>query len=160
MISERAIVRPGFGRGQRVALLVPGRVGRAARTPARRRPLPDHAARQPEVPAIDAEVLDDDQLDVEGVFLRHHVRAGPIAERSRTGWRRGWSVPAGRRQTQPIIRIVEDYPRHRPEEVECLAPVQVEIDPVHRREIAEPLGQAARTDEHLLWDTHSRYRGV
>jgi hypothetical protein len=37
----------------------------------------------------------------------------------------------------------------RPEEPERLAAVQLEVDPVHRGEAAEALGQAAGTDQDV-----------
>ena len=60
------------------------------------------------------------------------------------------SSPAVGGETQPIIRIVEDLPApFGPEEAERLAPVQVEIDPVDRREAAEPLDQALGVDQRM-----------
>jgi hypothetical protein len=91
------------------------------------------------------------QLDVEGVVLRHHADPGPDrrAVPDRVG-AEDVQFPAGRR------RDAADHPHGRglarairPEETECLAAVQIEIDPVHRREIAEPLGQAGRANEHF-----------
>jgi hypothetical protein len=114
-------------------------------------PLPDDAAGQPEVPAVDEQVLPDGQLDVEGVVLRHHAEPGPdrraVPDRVAP---RMVSSPLVGGETQPIIRIVEDLPApFGPRKAERLAAVQVEIDPVDRREAAESLGQAAGPDEYL-----------
>jgi hypothetical protein len=40
-------------------------------------PLADDAPGQPEVPAVDEQVLPDGQLHVERVLLRHHAEPGP-----------------------------------------------------------------------------------
>ena len=114
-------------------------------------PLPDDAPGQPEVPAVDEQVLPDGQLDVQRVVLRHHSEPGPDrrAVPDRVGAEDG-QLTAGRR------RDTSDHP-HRgrlaravwPEKAERFAPVQVEIDPVNRREAPESLGQAARADQYF-----------
>ena len=150
-MSERAIVRRRFRPPDSGSTLSLARSASCTNSSRAAAPLPDDAAGQPEVPAVDQQVLDHGQLDVEGVFLRHHAEPRPDRGTvpDRVGAEDG-QFPAGRR------RDAADHPHRggfaravRPEEAECLAPVQVEIDPVHRREITEPLGQAAGADEHF-----------
>jgi hypothetical protein len=150
-MSERAIVRRRFRPPDSGSTLVPGPVRELDEIEQRVGPLPDDPARQAEVPSVDEQVLPDGQLDVEGVLLGDHAEPGPdrgpVADRVAA---EDGQLPAGRR------RDAADHPHRRglsrpvrPEEAERLAAVQVEIDPVHRREIPEPLGQAARADEHF-----------
>ena len=152
LVDERAGDRQAAlqAAGQRVDL-VPGPVRELDEIEQRVGPLPDEPAGQAEVPAVDEQVLADGQLDVEGVLLRDHAEPGPdrgpVADRVAA---EDGQLAAGRR------RDAADHPHRgglarpvRPEEAERLAAVQVEIDPVHRREIPEPLGQAAGADEHF-----------
>ena len=152
LVDERAGDRQAAlqAAGQRVDL-VPGPVRELDEIKQRVGPLPDEAAGQAEVPAVDEQVLPDGQLDVEGVLLRDHAEPGP--HRGVIVYRvaaENGQLPAGRR------RDAADHPHRRglaravrPQEAERLAAVEVEIDPVHRHEIPEPLGQAARADEHF-----------
>ncbi len=136
--------------GQRVDLAL-GAVRELDEIQQRGGPLADDAPGQPEVPAVDEQVLPDGQLHVEGVLLRHHAEPG--ADRRAVPDRiaaEDAQFPAGRR------RHAADHPHRggltravRPQEPEGLAAVQVEVDPVDRGEAAEPLGQAAGPDEDL-----------
>ena len=57
-------------------------------------------------------------------------------------------MPAVTGETQPIIRIVEVLPApFGPRKPNASPGRDVEVDPVDRREVAEPLGQAAGMDE-------------
>jgi len=144
-MSERAIVRrrfrPPVPRSVRELDEIEQRVG----------PLPDDPAGQAEVSPVDEQVLPYGQLDVESVLLGNHAEPGPdrgpVADRVAA---EDGHLAAGRRGD------AADHPHRgglaravRPEEAERLAAVQVEVDTVYRREIPEPLGQAARADEHF-----------
>ena len=79
---------------------------------------------EPEVAAVDDEVLADGQLRVEAVLLGHDAEArADLAGRAWRGSRpRTRSVPAVTGETQPIIRIVDRLAGAvRPEEAERLA---------------------------------------
>jgi hypothetical protein len=152
LVDERAGDRQAAlqAAGQRVDL-VPGPVRELDEIEQRVGPLPDDPAGQAEVPAVDEQVLPDGQLDVEGVLLGDHAEPGPDrgpvpdrieAEDGHLAVRRRRDA-ADHPHRRGLSRAV------RPQEAERLAAVQVEIDPVYRREIPEPLGQAARTDEHF-----------
>src|SRR6266545_2036618 len=108
--------------------------------------------RQPEVAAVDDDVLADRQLEVERVLLRDDAEAradlravghGIEAEDPKR--------PAGRRRHTP------DHPHGRglagtirSEETEGLATLDVEVDPVHGDERAEALDEPAGVRERQL----------
>ncbi len=107
-------------------------------------PLPDLLARQPEVAAVDVEVVADGQLGVEGVLLR--ADPDPGADRG-PSW--AGSMPRIRRLAPAHRRDRRDHP-HRgglagavgPEEAEGLPSRDVDVDALDRLEVPEGLAQA------------------
>ena len=104
---------------------------------------------QPEVAAVDHEVLADRQLGVERVLLGHDAETGadlgPVARRVQ---------PHHPKVTGADRRDAADHPHRRglarpvrTEEAERLAGGDVEVDVVDRDELAETLRQAAGRDE-------------
>ena len=107
-------------------------------------PLADHGAGEPEVPAVDEQVLAHGQLEVERVLLRDRAEAGPdLGTVGRRVHAEHPQLAAGHR------RDARDHPHRRglaravrPEEAERLARLDPEVDAVDRDEVAEALGQA------------------
>ena len=108
-------------------------------------PLPDDLLGQVEVAAVDHQVVEDGELEVEGVLLGDEADpaadAGPVGGRVHTEDAEG---PVGDR------RHAGDHPHGRrlagtvrAEEAVGLAPGDLEVDPVHGHEGVELLHQAA-----------------
>jgi len=111
LMSERGDRQaPLQAAGQRVHLVL-GPVRELDELEQRRRPFPDDAAVQSEVPAVNQQVLPDGQLDVEGVVLRHDAEPGPdrrsIPDRVEA---EDGQLPAGSAATRTDHRMVEDLP--------------------------------------------------
>ena len=107
------------------------------------------APREPEVAAVDEQVLADGQLDVEGVLLRDDAEPGPdLRARRVAGSRpRMRSVPPLTGETQPIIRIVELLPApFGPRKPNASPALDVEVDAVDGDEVAEALDEPAGVD--------------
>ena len=112
-------------------------------------PLADELAGQVEVAPVDEEVVADRQLQVEAVLLRHDPEPAPDLGALGGGVAAQHPQGAGRRR-----RDAADHPHGAAlagsvgsEEAERLTPLDVEVDAVHGREVAEALRQAARVDE-------------
>jgi hypothetical protein len=112
-------------------------------------PLPGHLAGDAEEAGVRREVLPDRQLDVEVVELRADTElgadAGAVVPRVHP---QDLQLAAGRWGHTP------DHAHGRalagtvgPEEPERLAPPHVDVDPVDRREVAEPLHQPTRMNK-------------
>ena len=117
------------------------------------------AAGQPEVAAVDPEVLLDGELLVEGVVLRARRRAGPGSPGRR--WPGPGRGSAARRrstgETQPIIRMVRGLAGAvGAEEAERLARAHRDVDAVDGREVAEGLGQALGAQQDVV-PSHRRH---
>ena len=116
--------------------------------------------REVEVAAVDDQVLGDGQLVVELVGLRHDAEAGPDLAAVRGGLEAEHPQrPGGRR------RRAADHPHRRglagpvrPEEPERLAAVDLDVDAVDRREVAEPLDELARLDQRFAGHDPRTYR--
>ena len=114
-------------------------------------PLPDNRLGQPEVAPVDQQVFPDGQLHVQRVLLRDHAEPAPDP-----------GAVGGRIQTEDPQRAggdrgdAADHP-HRAalagpvgtEEPERLAVPHLDVDPVHRGEVTEALGQAAGVHQRL-----------
>ena len=114
--------------------------------------LADLGGRDPEVPAVDEQVVEDVELVVEGVLLRADPE--PAAD-GRAVRRRveaeDAQVAVGHR------RDGRDHPHRRglagavgAEEAERLAPAYGDVDAAHRLEVAERLAQVPRLDHQVL----------
>ena len=110
----------------------------------------DLGSGQVEVAPVDHEVVEDGELGVEAVLLRHDPEPGADARSRRPqGPCRG---RATRRScgfdTQPIIRIVDVLPApFGSEEPERLPRLDAEVDAVDRDEAAEALADVRPLDE-------------
>ena len=117
----------------------------------------DLAARQPEVAAVDDEVVADGELGVEGVLLRADAEPGRGSPGRRVAGSRPRmrsSPPVGG-ETQPIIRIVEDLPAPFGPRKPNASPGRTSTSmPVDRDEVAEALAQPAGPD-HARWSRRS-----
>jgi len=112
---------------------------------------PEGAPRKAEVPAVDHDVLPDGELHVERVHLRNDPEPAPDrhpvlrrveAEHAKRPVRHGRDAADhahGRRLSRPV----------RAEEAEGLASLEVEVDPVHRSQLAELLDEPAGVNQWL-----------
>ena len=105
--------------------------------------------REVEVAAVDDQVLGDRELVVELVGLRHDAEAGADRPAVRRRVEAEHPQRAGGRR-----RRAADHPHRRrlagavrSEEPERLAAVDLDVDPVDGREVAEPLDEPARFDQ-------------
>ena len=107
-----------------------------------------HRPGQVEVPPIDVQVLGHRQLFVEIVLLGDHPEARPdfraLSGRVHAQDAQGPAGGVGNAADHPhggrLARSVG------PQKAEHLAPFDLEVDAVHRSEVAEPLGQPPRRD--------------
>ena len=149
MISDRAIVSRRFippDSGSTGSLARSVSWANSSSSSARR---PTSARLEPEVAAIDRQVLADGQLGVQGVLLRDDAEASPdLRSVHRRVHAHHLERPVGDRGG------AADHPHRRglagpvrSEEAEGFAGGDVEVDAVDRGELAEALGQPAGMDE-------------
>ena len=112
---------------------------------------------QPEVAAVDLQVLPHRQLGVEVVQLRDDADPGPDARPVGVGSMPSTcSEPPLRGDTQAIIRMVEDLPAPLgPRKPNTSPRRDVDVDAAHGLDLAEALAQSPRLDQPV---PHARRR--
>ena len=157
-MSPRAIVSRRFMPPERCSTRAPRPVRQLDELQKLGRPLADLARRNAEVPAVDDEVLEHRQLEVEVVLLRHDaealadlravVRRIEVEDRELT--------PAARRDGADHAHGRRLAGAVRPEEAERLAARHLEVDSVDGDELAEALLEVAGDDWRRRWSRASR----